>query len=493
MGYLYPPELDGLDLYQVWQTPFSKDALPTLTDGLHRGGPQAHGTPPRAVTRPSAISGRRRPAARRSARRPPRRGRRPPRRRRRPRASAADRRTSPCRRSGRIEEDEVGPLPRLDPPAVAEAEPVGRARREPRHRLLDRQQPSRMAEPPEEARRGARSSRGCGRAPKMPSEPTSWSRWRGDRRARRRRRRSGAPSSRRGPTPPSGRAPPRPRRCRGSRRSPPSVRPTASSLGGAAFAISMLLRPEGAEEVLPAGQAVRDVARDPPPLAGGCRASGASPARRPPAPRRAGCSRAGCCRRRRGTGRSVTSISVDGVVEQLEQRLDEALVGERLEVGEVERRPRAARDVDHLLDRRPAGRAPRCARAGRAARPLRRLLRDGDELVRRRVGAGQVDEPEGQHPRSRLEAEPDLASHRPQLTRRSARRGRRRARGRARRRGRSRGRARARAASRRARRGTPPPSTTATSPGPAPRAVAGRPAAPRAGPGRRAPARARPG
>lgn len=32
VGYLYPPELDGLDLYQVWQTPFSKDALPTLTE-----------------------------------------------------------------------------------------------------------------------------------------------------------------------------------------------------------------------------------------------------------------------------------------------------------------------------------------------------------------------------------------------------------------------------------------------------------------------------
>src|SRR3954447_5376204 len=32
MGYLYPPELDGLDLYQVWQTPFAKEALPTLTD-----------------------------------------------------------------------------------------------------------------------------------------------------------------------------------------------------------------------------------------------------------------------------------------------------------------------------------------------------------------------------------------------------------------------------------------------------------------------------
>lgn len=31
VGYLYPPELDGLDIYQVWQTPFSAAALPTLT------------------------------------------------------------------------------------------------------------------------------------------------------------------------------------------------------------------------------------------------------------------------------------------------------------------------------------------------------------------------------------------------------------------------------------------------------------------------------
>jgi hypothetical protein len=32
IGYLYPPELDGLDVYQVWQTPFAADALPTLTE-----------------------------------------------------------------------------------------------------------------------------------------------------------------------------------------------------------------------------------------------------------------------------------------------------------------------------------------------------------------------------------------------------------------------------------------------------------------------------
>lgn len=32
VGYLYPPELDGLNIYQVWQTPFGADALPTLTE-----------------------------------------------------------------------------------------------------------------------------------------------------------------------------------------------------------------------------------------------------------------------------------------------------------------------------------------------------------------------------------------------------------------------------------------------------------------------------
>jgi hypothetical protein len=32
MGYLYPPELDGMDIYQVWQTPFGRDALTTLTE-----------------------------------------------------------------------------------------------------------------------------------------------------------------------------------------------------------------------------------------------------------------------------------------------------------------------------------------------------------------------------------------------------------------------------------------------------------------------------
>ena len=44
VGYLYPPELDGLDLYQVWQTPFSKDALPTLTESCVGEGRRLFGS-----------------------------------------------------------------------------------------------------------------------------------------------------------------------------------------------------------------------------------------------------------------------------------------------------------------------------------------------------------------------------------------------------------------------------------------------------------------
>ena len=173
------------------------------------------------------------------------------------------------------------------------------------------------------------------------------------------------------------------------------------------------LRPEGAEEVLPAGQAVRDVAGDPPPLAGA--------AERPQRPARAALLRpGGQDAREQGAARAVGVLvegQVDlgrGSVQQLEQRLDEALVGERLEVGEMERRPRAARDVDHLVDRlEQAVALVAHVRDERRSR-LRRLLRDGDELVRGGVGAGEVDEPEGQHPRPRLEAEPHLAAHRPQ-------------------------------------------------------------------------------
>ena len=58
-------------------------------------------------------------------------------------------------------------------------------------------------------------------------------------------------------------------------------------------------------------------------------------------------------------------------LDELEQRLDQRLVGERLEVREVQRRARALRDLDHLAAPPRARRGPRCARAGRAARRTR--------------------------------------------------------------------------------------------------------------------------
>ena len=60
-----------------------------------------------------------------------------------------------------------------------------------------------------------------------------------------------------------------------------------------------------------------------------------------------------------------------------------------------------------------------------------RLLGDRDELVGAGVRAGDVDEAEREHPRARLEAEPDLAPHRARAARRTAARRRRRARSRA--------------------------------------------------------------
>jgi hypothetical protein len=35
-GYLYPPELADRDIYQVWQSPFDRNALPALIDGCQR-------------------------------------------------------------------------------------------------------------------------------------------------------------------------------------------------------------------------------------------------------------------------------------------------------------------------------------------------------------------------------------------------------------------------------------------------------------------------
>ena len=271
-----------------------------------------------------------------------------------------------------------------------------------------------------------------------------------------------------------------------------SVLPTASSFGGAAFAISICSGPSVPRmfsqpgSPLAMSRAIR-------------RRSSRLPIVRsvPLAP--PSCAQAGQDAREQRAARAVgvlVEAQVElgrGALEQLEQRLDQALVGERLEVGDVERCAGAAGDVDHLLDRLEQAVAlvpdvghERHAEAGR-------LLGDRDELVRGGVGAraGRRARTRASAPLPRGRAGPRGAC--PAGSRRSARPVRRRARGRARRRGRSRGRARARAGSRRARRGTPPPSTTATSPARRLRAAAGTPGAPRAARARRAPARGRRG
>ncbi len=45
LGYLYPPELEGSDRYQVWQTPFAAGALPALTESCIAEGRRLLGEP----------------------------------------------------------------------------------------------------------------------------------------------------------------------------------------------------------------------------------------------------------------------------------------------------------------------------------------------------------------------------------------------------------------------------------------------------------------
>ena len=99
------------------------------------------------------------------------------------------------------------------------------------------------------------------------------------------------------------------------------------------------------------------------------------------------------------------------VFDEREQRLDQRLVRERLQVREMERRARAACDLDHLPDRlENAAALVADVRHDRRAE-LGRDLGDGDELVRVRVRAREVDEPERQHARTGLEREAHLAAH----------------------------------------------------------------------------------
>src|SRR5262249_61264897 len=53
----------------------------------------------------------------------------------------------------RIDQDEVGPQPGHDPPAVTQPEPTRRTRRQPGDRLFDRDDPLPDRKPPEEPRR----------------------------------------------------------------------------------------------------------------------------------------------------------------------------------------------------------------------------------------------------------------------------------------------------------------------------------------------------
>src|SRR5207253_7879902 len=54
----------------------------------------------------------------------------------------------------RIEQHEIGPQARRDPPAVPKPDPRGRPRRQPGDRLLDRHEPFANRESPQKAGRG---------------------------------------------------------------------------------------------------------------------------------------------------------------------------------------------------------------------------------------------------------------------------------------------------------------------------------------------------
>ena len=167
---------------------------------------------------------------------------------------------------------------------------------------------------------------------------------------------------------------------------------------------------ERAEDVLPARQAVLDVGGDPSSLA--------APAE--PLQGRGSAALLGPGGQDAREQRAARAVGVlverqvdlaGGTLEELEERLHEALVGEGLEVGEMEGSPRPASDVDHLVDRREQAVAL-VADMGyeRHARTCR-LLGHRHELARRGVGTREVDEPEGQHPCARVEAEPNLVAH----------------------------------------------------------------------------------
>ena len=249
----------------------------------------------------------------------------------------------------RVEQDEVGTLARRDPAAVGEAEPVGGAGGQPRDRLLDREQPLAEREAAEEPR---------GRAVEARVRMVAEDAVRADELAAGGRRsphgrlapRSGAPSARRA----------RPRAA-GARRVATGV---AAEVGD---------RPRAA-----------DVRSDAPGRA--CRGGSPSPAARrrrrarfarasgsrEPRERRV---RAALLRPARQEAREQRLPAPYGywskaiaprLVEQLEQRLDQPLVGDRLQVREVERRARARATsiISPTASSRPAPSLRTCGTSG---------------------------------------------------------------------------------------------------------------------------------
>ena len=106
------------------------------------------------------------------------------------------------------------------------------------------------------------------------------------------------------------------------------------------------------------------------------------------------------------------------LLEHLEQPRDHPLVGERLQMRDVERGARAARDVEHLADRvEQAGALVADVRNDRDSGGSR-FLGDGDQLVGPGVRPGEVDEPEREHARAGVDRSPYVRAHLAQLRRR---------------------------------------------------------------------------
>ena len=258
----------------------------------------------------------------------------------------------------RVEQDEVGALARLDPAAVGEAEPVGGACGQARDGLLDRAAAPRGGEAAEEARRRAVEAR----MRVLAEDAVGADELQAGARAIVRdglvggvveHHRRGELASRR------------------SRSSTVSTGLAAASSASVRAADDDPLRAERAEHGSPSpGSPSLDVAGDPPALRRVARRGRASPPPRPPAPS-AGSRLASSVEPAPYGYWSKVSRARRRRVDQLEQRLDQRLVGERLQVREVQRRARAL--APPRSSRRPprARRAPRCGRAGRAARRTR--------------------------------------------------------------------------------------------------------------------------